>query len=165
MRNTLETDYLYPGSPFITSLPYSIGGFFVGFLQVFCRPVDATANREIMNDELLLIDMDTLSIGSPIFELAQIRAAYVCYEEDEPGNFLSFFGLNAEFCKKLYEDIIYKYLGNLKEDNLDKIAILSYLHLLWWNGVNESDNLVRLNGCKGRLLKLLSKYDDLDIGL
>ena len=54
MRNTLETDYLYPGSPFITSLPYSIGGFFVGFLQVFCRPVDATANREIMNDELFV---------------------------------------------------------------------------------------------------------------
>ena len=70
-------------------------------------------NIMIQNDEFLLIDMDTLSVGNPIFELSQIRAAYVGYEEDEPGNCARFFGLSAEFCKKLYEDIVLKYLGSV----------------------------------------------------
>ena len=122
-------------------------------------------NIMIQNDEFLLIDMDTLSKGNPIFELSQIRAAYVSYEEDEPGNCLRFFGLPAEFCKKLYEDIVLKYMGAIKQEYLDKIALVSYLHLLWWNNQNESDNLVRLNGCKNRMLALLEKYDDLDLGI
>lgn len=118
-------------------------------------------NIMIQNDEFLLIDMDTLSVGNPIFELSQIRAAYVGYEEDEPGNCARFFGLSAEFCKKLYEDIVLKYLGSVQQENLDKIAIVCYLHMLWWNQMNESDNTVRLNGCKGRLISLLKKYDNL----
>ena len=122
-------------------------------------------NIMIQNDEFLLIDMDTLSTGHPIFELSQIRAAYVGYEEDELGNCLRFFGLPAEFCRKLYEDTILKYLGALKEEYLDKISIVSYLHMLWWNKLNESDNLTRLNGCKTRLLALLEKYDNLDLGI
>ena len=120
-------------------------------------------NIMIQNEDFLLIDMDTLSIGNPIFELSQLRAAYVGYEEDEPGNCERFFGLSAAFCEKLYLDIITKYLGSARKDYLDKIAIVSTLNLLWWNKINESENIVRTNGCKERLLKLLAQYDNLDL--
>ena len=122
-------------------------------------------NIMIQNDEFLLIDMDTLSIGNPIFELAQIRAAYVGYEEDEKGNCERFFGLSASFCEKLYEDVLAHYLKEVKQEYLDKIAIVCYLHMLWWNEVNEKENKIRHNGCKTRLLNLIKKYDDLNIGL
>ena len=122
-------------------------------------------NIMIQNDEFLLIDMDTLSIGNPIFELSQIRTAYLGYEEDEKGNCERFFGLSAEFCEKLYKDVLSNYLKEVKQEYLDKIAIVSTLHVLWWNELNEKENQIRSKGCKERLLNLIKKYNDLDIGL
>ena len=46
-----------------------------------------------------------------------------------------------------------------------KIKLLGYIHMVWWNRVNEPSNNVRLEGCRSRLYKLLDVYDDLDIGL
>ena len=46
----------------------------------------------------------------------------------------------------------------------DKIKIVGYVHMIRWTSNNDPDNTKRLNGCKERLLRLLEKYDDLDIG-
>ena len=57
------------------------------------------------------------------------------------------------------------YFGKDDEVIKDKIRLLGYIHMVWWNRVNEPDNQVRLDGCRGRLYALLDKYDDLDIGI
>ena len=122
-------------------------------------------NIMVQDDELLLIDMDTLSVGHPIFELAAIYAPYCAFNEDEPTNSEKFFGISREEASKLYNDVLNLYFG--KDDPIikDKIRIVSYIHMVWWNRVNEPENNVRLEGCKNRLIELLDKYNDLDIGI
>ena len=122
-------------------------------------------NIMVQNGELLLIDMDTLSVGHPIFELAAIYAPYCAFNEDDPGNSERFFGIKNEDALLLYNSLINLYFG--KDDFVikDKIRLLGYIHMVWWNRVNEPDNQVRLDGCRGRLYALLDKYDDLDIGI
>lgn len=122
-------------------------------------------NIMVQNDELLLIDMDTLSVGHPIFELAALYAPYVAFNEDEPGNSMSFFGISDEEAKDLYNNLLNLYFG--KDDPIikDKIKIVGYVHMVRWVTNNQPENIKRLEGCKKRLLDLLEKYDDLDIGI
>ena len=122
-------------------------------------------NIMVQHDELLLIDMDTLSVGHPIFELAAIYAPYCAFNEDDPTNSEKFFGISREEASKLYNDVLNLYFG--KDDPIikDKIRIVSYIHMVWWNRINEPENNVRLEGCKKRLIELLDKYNDLDIGI
>ena len=122
-------------------------------------------NIMVQKDELLLIDMDTLSVGYPIFELAALYAPYVAFNEDEPGNSMNFFGIKDEDALALYNALITRYFGKDDEAIKDKIKIVGYVHMIRWNRNNEPENTKRFEGCKARLLKLLEKYDDLDIGL
>ena len=120
-------------------------------------------NIMVQNDELILIDMDTLSYGHPIFEFAQIYAPYCAFSEDDPGNSKRFFGIEDEDSKKLYNALVEGYF-NSKDDSLkEKIKLVSYIHMIWWNRMNEPDNNKRLEGCRERLYKLLDQYDDVNI--
>ena len=122
-------------------------------------------NIMVQNNDFLLIDMDTLSRGNPIFELAQLRAAYIAFEEVDPGNTERFMGVSSTFAQKLYNDILHNYLGEKAEDAKDKIALVCFVHMVWWTINVQPENSVRLNGCRDRLIKLLDEYNDLDIGL
>ena len=112
-------------------------------------------NIMVQNDELLLIDMDTLSVGDPIFEYAAIYAAYIGFEENEPGNSRVFFGLEPDFTRKLAHDLIRKAYGRDDQETLDKIALLCFLHMAWWTTANEPENTrnfeFRINNVKKRL--------------
>ncbi len=122
-------------------------------------------NIMVQGDELLLIDMDTLSVGHPIFELSAIYAPYCAFNEDDPGNSERFFGITDEEGRKLYNETLNLYFG--KDDPVikDKIKLVAYIHMVWWNRVNEPNNNKRLEGCRSRLYALLDKIDDLDIGI
>ncbi len=121
-------------------------------------------NIMVQGDDFLLIDMDTLSRGHPIFELAALRAPYVAFEEDDPGNNERFLGVSATFSMTLYNRIINLYFGNEDQAIKDKIALVCYIHMVWWTLTNQRDNEKRFNGCKRRLEILLRKYNDLEIG-
>lgn len=122
-------------------------------------------NIMVQNGELLLIDMDTLSVGHPIFELAAIYAPYCAFNEDDPGNSERFFGIKDEDAANLYNSVLNLYFGKDDKDIKEKIRIVAYVHMMWWNRVNEPDNNKRLEGCRSRLYELLDKYDDLEIGI
>ena len=122
-------------------------------------------NIMVQKDELILIDMDTLSVGYPIFELATLYAPYCAFNEDDPGNSERFFGIKDEDAAALYNALLNIYFG--KDDPVikDKIRLVAYIHMVWWNHVNTPDNKARLEGCRSRLYKLLDQYDDVNIGL
>ena len=122
-------------------------------------------NIMVQNGELLLIDMDTLSVGYPIFELAALYAPYVAFNEDEPGNSMSFFGITDEKAAEIYNKLINYYFENPTQEIKDKIKIVGYVHMVRWTTNNDPNNTKRINGCKERLLKLLEQYDDLDLGI
>ena len=126
-------------------------------------------NIMVQNGELLLIDMDTLSVGHPIFELAAICAPYCLFNEDDPGNSERFFGIKDSEAVELYNSLLNLYFGKddpvVKEKIKNKIRLVAYLHMVWWNRINEPNNNKRLEGCRSRLYKLLDEYNDLDIGI
>ena len=121
-------------------------------------------NIMVQGDEFLLIDMDTLSKGHPIFELALIRAPYVAFEADAPGNSEKFLGVSAAFAEKLYNDLVERYFGTNRQTIKDTLEIICSIHMLYWNVINTPDNEARMKGNKERLYALLDKYDELDFG-
>lgn len=122
-------------------------------------------NIMVQKDELYLIDMDTLSVGHPIFELSSLHFAYVCFSEDDPGNCDRFFGISDAKVFQIYNDLMELYFGKDDAAIKDKIAILSYLHMLAFNRDYEPDNTKRFEGVKKRLYALLNAYNDLNIGI
>lgn len=121
-------------------------------------------NIMVQGDDYLLIDMDTLSRGACIYEFAALRAPYIAFEEDDHGNSERFLGVTAEFASKLFHDIIRKYFGRDDQALEDKIALVGYIHMVWWNAKNTPENEKRGNGCRERLCALLDRVDDLDLG-
>lgn len=119
-------------------------------------------NIMVQGEELILIDMDTLSVGHPIFEYAQLYAPYCAFEEDEPGNTKAFLGIEPEDARRLFNALLMRILDKEDPVILDKIKLVCYIHMVWWTKTNQPDNMVRLNGCKERLLSLLDKYDDVN---
>lgn len=82
---------------------------------------DVNPGNFMMSDgELMLIDMDTLSTGDPIFELATL---YVTYRQFPKINELSvsMFGLTVEKAARMWDSILKKYTGSQKREYLDKI--------------------------------------------
>ena len=122
-------------------------------------------NIFVQNGDLLLIDMDTLSVGYPIFELAAIHFAYKALNEDEADNSMKFFKISREDAYALYDGLINRYFGKDDQAIKDKIAIISYIHVLFWNRKNEKENTARFESVKQKLYQLLDKYQDFDLGL
>jgi hypothetical protein len=91
-------------------------------------------NVMMQDGEALLIDMDTISMGHPVFELANTYLAFVGFGELDPSvceDFLEIpYGTECEIWKKFLRD----YLGTDDEDALknteDKIRIVAYVRLM-----------------------------------
>lgn len=122
-------------------------------------------NIMVQKDELLLIDMDTLSVGYPIFELGALYFAYRGFNEDEPDNSIKFFGIPEKDATALYEALILRYFGKDDPAIKGKIRLVAHIQMLRWTTNNEPENKVRYENVKARLIEMLDQYDDLDIGL
>lgn len=93
-----------------------------------------TKNLEVQNGEVLLIDMDTLAVGHPIFELASIYNAFIGFSEYDHENIRRFQGFDFETSQKF----LYKAMaGYLETDDparireiLDKARIVGYTRLI-----------------------------------
>ena len=95
-----------------------------------------TKNIVLAGDEVLVIDMDTLSVGHPIFDLMQMYNSYVGYSELDPAAVLAFQGYPAEIARRFWHDSLCAYLG--ADDAAaaaaeKKVRILSYADLIDWS--------------------------------
>ena len=91
-------------------------------------------NVMLSGDELLLIDLETLSAGSPLFDLQGIFMAYKAFLEDEPDNSERFLGISGEQCNRIWKGVLSEYFKNESPERIrqweDRIRILGYLHFL-----------------------------------
>ena len=92
-------------------------------------------NLMLSNGEMILIDMDSLSTGDPVFDFAGLFMTYKAFNEDEPDNTLNFSGLSKETCDEIWETTLENYFGSRKSDDsdviIDKIRLLGYLRFLY----------------------------------
>ena len=127
-----------------------------------------TNNVEMQNDEVLLIDMDTLSYGHPILDIAYMYFGYVAFGEIDPSIPEKFFSLPRDLVAKVWDLAIHMYLDSDDEDYVrsvvEKASILTYTRLMRRTIRRDSESdfgKKQIELCRARLEELVPKYDDL----
>ena len=128
-----------------------------------------TKNVELQNDEVLLIDMDTLAVGDPIFELAGMFNAYIGFSEMDHQVILDFQGFDHETAKTFWHKTLSSYLETNCETKIreveDKARILGYARMIRRfirrGGLDSESGRTQIDFWKERLLALLEKTDTL----
>ena len=91
-------------------------------------------NLELQGDEVLLIDMDTLAVGYPIFELGSMYNALIGFSEYDHENIKSFLGIDFETGKTFWHKTLAAYLGTVNEEKIreveDKARIIGYTRMI-----------------------------------
>ena len=125
-------------------------------------------NIRRQNGENLIIDMATLSMGHPVFELAAIFGAYIgygCIDKEVCSDFL---GITDEQCSDFWKYTVKYYFDGESQNQLDKtlkiIETVCSVQLLWWmlvfpDELKNSDKIIEF--CKSYLTENLPKLDKL----
>ena len=121
------------------------------------------------NGENLLIDMDTLAMGHPIFEFAAIYAAYVGFSCIDRENVLHFLGIPYEQAQLFWKATLRDYFETDDEAVLQRIedqsAIICYARLLrrtFRKAKEDEAYKARLiDYCKNALCLLVPRVDTL----
>ncbi len=128
-----------------------------------------TNNVMMQGDEAILIDMDTLSYGHPIFELANVFITYVGFAEVDPSNVEGFLGIKCDVAKEIWNKFIPIYLETTDEDRINdvtqKARLLSLVRLMRHTIRRDpdSDNTKSvIEYCKKNIEELLEKVTTLD---
>ena len=126
-----------------------------------------TNNVMIQNGEPLLIDMDTLCMGHPVFELGSMFNAFIGYSELDHQVTMNFFGYPHEAAEKFWDMSLKLYLGT--EDDAvcqsvaEKAMIIGYTRMLRRaiRRPHEAESPAKIARCKEMLAYLLNKVDTL----
>jgi uncharacterized protein (TIGR02172 family) len=126
-----------------------------------------TNNIMVQNGEPLLIDMDTLCVGHPVFELGSMFNALVGYSELNHQNMIDFFGYSFETAGRFWNTALKAYLGTDDEavcrSVAEKAMIVGYTRMLRraLRRPNEADSPAKIARCKEMLAILLEKTDSI----
>ncbi|MBR4800574.1 MAG: phosphotransferase [Clostridia bacterium] len=126
-------------------------------------------NVMIQNDEALLIDMDTLALGNPVFEFGFIFNAYIGFYSlnlQDAGKFLK---ITAQTSFDIWDKTLQLYFGTTDKAVLDdytkKAKVIGYIRLLQ-RAVrrtlhNGEDHSAAIAFYKQELTKLVAELDSL----
>ena len=128
-----------------------------------------TKNLELTRDEVLLIDMDTLAVGHPVFELASMFNSFVGYSEYDHELIKKFQGFDRNTGITFWRKSLAAYLETNCETKIqeveDKARIIGYTRMIRRsirrNGLDTENGRAEINLWKGELLELLEKTDTL----
>lgn len=128
-----------------------------------------TKNVELAGDEVLIIDMDTLSVGNPVIELGSMFNASVGYSEIDPGIILQFQGFDSETGRTFWEKVLAAYIGTENKKKLqqveDKARIVGYTRLIRRairkGDLETEEGRKAIELWKKKLLELLERTDTL----
>ena len=128
-----------------------------------------TKNLELQNDEVLLIDMDTLAVGHPIFELASMYNSFIGYSESDHEIIKKFQGFDFEMGRTFWRKSLAAYLGTQDEVKLqeveNKARIVGYARMIRRSirrgGMDSEFGRKEIAHWKEELLALLETTDTL----
>jgi thiamine kinase-like enzyme len=93
-----------------------------------------TNNIMIQNGEPLLIDLDTLCVGHPIFELGSMYNAFIGFSELDESVIKSFMGYDHDTAERFWKMSLSRYLGTedaaLCQEVENKARVIGYTRLL-----------------------------------
>jgi uncharacterized protein (TIGR02172 family) len=128
-----------------------------------------TKNVMLQNDEVLLIDMDTLAVGHPIFELASMFNSFVGYSEYDRSTIVRFQGFDFETGSAFWHKSLAAYLGTSCAAKIreveDKARIIGYTRMIRRSirrgGLDTEAGRAEIELWKSELLSLLEQADTL----
>ncbi len=128
-----------------------------------------TRNLELQNDEVLLIDMDTLAVGHPIFELGSMYNSFIGFSERDHEVIKKFQGFDYETGATFFHKALAAYLGTSSETKLreveNKARIVGYTRLIRRTirryGLEDPERRADVEHWKASLLELLAETDTL----
>ena len=126
-------------------------------------------NVMLQNGESLLIDMDTLCHGHPVFELASMYNAYVGYSAVDHSQVEKFLGIDYDTSCAFWHRCLELYLGTTDEsvicDVENKAKIVGHTRIMRRsirrNGLNTEAGRAEIANCQAVLAELLPKTDTL----
>ena len=126
-------------------------------------------NVMLQNGESLLIDMDTLCHGHPIFELASMYNAYEGYSVLDHSNVTDFLGISYETAVAFWRKSLELYLGTKDETVLNEVEnkakIIGYTRIMRRrirrHGFETEAGKAEIENCRKVLEDLLPKTDTL----
>ena len=126
-----------------------------------------TNNIMVQNGEPLLIDMDTLCMGHPVFELGSMFNAFIGYSELDHQVTVNFYGYDHDTAEKFWDLALKAYLGTEDEavcrSVAEKAMIIGYTRMLRraLRRPDEAESPAKIARCKEMLQQLLEKVDTL----
>jgi thiamine kinase-like enzyme len=126
-----------------------------------------TNNIMVQNGEPILIDMDTLCMGHPIFEIGSMFNAFVGYSELDHQNMMDFFGYSFETAGRFLNMSLKSYLGTdddaICQSVAEKAMVIGYTRMLRRaiRRPNDADSPAKIARCKEMLEILLNRVDTL----
>ena len=126
-----------------------------------------TNNIMVQNGEPLLIDMDTLCMGHPVFELGSMFNAFIGYSELNHQVTMDFYGYTHETAEKFWDMALKAYLDTEDEEVCRSVAekamVIGYTRMLRRaiRRPNEADSPAKIARCKEMLAVLLEKTDSI----
>ena len=122
-----------------------------------------------LKNESLLIDMETISIGHPILELACSYSIYEGFECLDPKNPEKFLGIPQKQCREFFDLTLKYYFDNLEEKEIDniknKIKIICYMRLLRRQikhfGISNKKAKKSIEFCKKYLINNINSVEKL----
>ncbi|MBR3364107.1 MAG: phosphotransferase [Solobacterium sp.] len=126
-------------------------------------------NVMLQDDEALLIDMDTICHGHPVFEFGSIFNAYQGYCELDHQNCLEFLGIDYETCARIYRQTMKDYFDDKSDEEIEAISrkaqIIGYTRIMRRcirrNGFDTEEGRAMIENCRKHLGELLQTTDTL----
>ena len=125
-------------------------------------------NVMMQNGEVILIDMDTLCMGHPVFEMGSIFNAYTGFYVTSPERRGAFIGLDAEMAEQVWNGLLLHYADG-DEDKAKKIeqraALIGFVRLmrrlLRRDGMSTPEGRQTISVYRRNSEKLTEEIDDL----
>ena len=126
-------------------------------------------NVMLQDGEVLLIDMDTLCHGHPIFELASMYNAYAGYSDVDHSTVMKFLGMPYETAGHFWRESLRLYLGTDDEEKIreveEKAQLIGFTRIMRRrirrNGFDTEEGRAEIENAKAHILELLDKIDTL----
>ena len=129
-----------------------------------------TKNVMLQNGEVILIDMDTLCTGHPVFELASVYNAFVGFSELDESVAMKFQGFSAETCRRIWELVLEMYFDDADDQTramrAKQAMLIGYTRLMRRRirrgGLEDPVGQQEIACYKQHILELLDQVDRLD---
>ena len=101
-------------------------------------------NVMLVDGEPMLIDMDTICTGQPIFDLQALYVTYIAFGEDCPDNLSSFLDIPDDLGQPIWQSILQYYFNTADETALsvtnNKIKLLATVRFLYLLAITDMKN-------------------------